>query len=201
MKKSINTSIATVTRRVDRISVLWEDDAILVCCKPVGFLSESDANCTDPVHSLPDALCVQQHLNTLYAVHRLDRPISGVMVYAKTTRAAAALSAQLQKDRKDTWEKEYLAVVCGIPTLPFDEWKDYLYRDRTIGKAFVSPRPRSAAKEARLSYQVLQTITPKQHLSLTLVRVRLYTGRFHQIRAQFASRGMPIAGDGKYGSR
>ena len=151
---------------------------------------------------LPAALLAQQHLSVLYPVHRLDRPTAGVMVYAKTRPAAAALCAQLQNEKRDTWKKEYLAVICGIPQSCCGELSDYLYRDPNTAKAYVTTHQRRAAKMARLSYQILETVNDTAFsFPLTLVKVHLYTGRFHQIRVQFASRGMPIAGDGKYGSR
>ena len=194
-----NITPAACSNVTTGIDVLWEDHDILVCLKPHGYLSEGTQ---DISQELPAALLAQQHLSVLYPVHRLDRPTAGVMVYAKTRPAAAALCAQLQNEKRDTWKKEYLAVICGIPQSCCGELSDYLYRDPNTAKAYVTTHQRRAAKMARLSYQILETVNDTAFsFPLTLVKVHLYTGRFHQIRVQFASRGMPIAGDGKYGSR
>lgn len=194
-----NITPAACSNVTTGIDILWEDHDILVCLKPHGYLSEGTQ---DISQELPAALLAQQHLSVLYPVHRLDRPTAGVMVYAKTRPAAAALCAQLQNEKRDTWKKEYLAVICGIPQSCCGELSDYLYRDPNTAKAYVTTHQRRAAKMARLSYQILETVNDTAFsFPLTLVKVHLYTGRFHQIRVQFASRGMPIAGDGKYGSR
>ena len=132
-----------------------------------------------------------------YCVHRLDRAVGGVMVYARTKAAAASLSEQMQSG---AFEKEYLAVVAGKPEQNEGELRDFLFKDSLKNRAFVVKTKRSGVKEARLSYRVLAGGVYDGR-EISLVRVKLHTGRFHQIRCQFSSRKMPLLGDGKYGSR
>lgn len=134
---------------------------------------------------------LQQTGCSLFPVHRLDRGVGGVMVYAKTQKAAAALSAAIQNR---TFEKEYLCVVHGCPQEPAGIYEDLLLHDRTRNKTFVVDRMRGGVKKASLDYRVLESSG-----DLSLIRVHLHTGRTHQIRVQFASRKTPLLGDGKYG--
>jgi 23S rRNA pseudouridine1911/1915/1917 synthase len=128
----------------------------------------------------------------LFAVHRLDREVSGVMVYAKTPTAAAELSRQVA-DR--SFKKEYLALVEGVPEEPSATLSDLLFKDSRKNKSFVVNRKRAGVKEAKLSYETVGDRDGK-----SLVKIELHTGRTHQIRVQFSSRKMPVLGDGKYGS-
>ena len=128
-----------------------------------------------------------------YPVHRLDQPAGGVMVYARTKPAAARLSAAVQTE---AFGKEYLAVLDGWPEAREDALCDLLFFDRQKKKSYVVKRARAGVKQARLSYRVLETAQER-----ALARVKLDTGRTHQIRVQFSSRGWPLTGDGKYGSR
>ena len=152
-----------------------------VCIKPVGADSEKE---------MP-ALLSEQLGGDFYPVHRLDLNVGGVMVYARNSRAAALFSEEI---REGTFRKEYVARVHGMPPQK-GEWEDLLYRDRKLNKTFVVRRMRSGVKPARLSFVRLSEEEP------ALVRIRLYTGRSHQIRVQFASRGYPLMGDHKYGAR
>ena len=161
--------------------VLYEDAALVVCVKPRGVLAAADAS---GKRSMADLLAPR----TVYPVHRLDRETVGLMVFAKTREAAAALSAQLGEG----FCKEYLAQCETPPTPPEGELEDLLYHDRGKNKTYVVARKRSGVRPARLSYRVLCG---------GLVLVRLHTGRTHQIRVQFASRGWPLCGDRKYGAR
>ena len=170
------------------IEILFEDADILVCIKPAGYLSED----SEAERSLPRAIAEERALAELFAVHRLDREVSGVMVYAKSKTAAAKLSAQVA-DR--SFEKEYLAVVEGVPADDEAMLTDLLFKDSRRNKSFVVDRKRAGVKEASLSYKTLA-----KGDGCALVRVKLHTGRTHQIRVQFASRKMPVLGDGKYGS-
>ena len=170
------------------IEILFEDADILVCIKPAGYLSED----SEAERSLPRAITEERSLAELFAVHRLDREVSGVMVYAKSKTAAAKLSAQVA-DR--SFEKEYLAVVEGVPADDEATLTDLLFKDSRRNKSFVVDRKRAGVKEASLSYKTLAKGDGR-----ALVRVKLHTGRTHQIRVQFASRKMPVLGDGKYGS-
>ncbi len=167
--------------------ILYADAAVAVVVKPAGVLSQGDAEDAMP------ALLQKQLGGAIFPVHRLDQPTGGVMVYARTQNAAAKLSAQMQSE---AFGKEYLAVLDGTPEPVEGELHDLLFFDRQKGKSYAVRRKRAGVKDARLAYRVLA-----QAEGLTLVRVRLYTGRTHQIRVQFSSRGWPLTGDGKYGSR
>ena len=167
--------------------ILYADAAVAVVVKPAGVLSQGDAEDAMP------ALLQKQLGGTIFPVHRLDQPTGGVMVYARTQDAAAKLSAQMQSE---AFGKEYLAVLDGTPEPAEGELHDMLFFDRQKGKSYAVRRKRAGVKDARLAYRVLA-----QAEGLTLVRVRLFTGRTHQIRVQFSSRGWPLTGDGKYGSR
>lgn len=163
--------------------ILYEDAALLVCVKPRGILSAKDASGKP---SMADLLAPR----TLYPVHRLDRQTVGLMVFAKTAQSAAALS------RSDSFVKEYLAVCEGCPAPAEGELRDLLFYDRTKSKTFVVKRSRAGVKEARLSYRVLAADD-----GAALLRIRLFTGRTHQIRAQLSSRGHPLLGDRRYGAK
>lgn len=128
----------------------------------------------------------------LFPVHRLDKETEGLMVYARHTKAAAALSRSLTEGNM---QKEYVAVVCGIPEKTAGELTDRLFYDHKRGKSFVVDRMRKGVKEAKLTYTVLET--KNEH---SLLHIALLTGRTHQIRVQFASRGLPLAGDRRYGA-
>ena len=159
------------------MEILYTDERMVVCVKPVGLDAEQG---------------VSQALGGgVYPVHRLDKNVGGVMVYARTGQTAAALSRAIQEG---TMIKEYVALVHGTPPEAGD-WTDLLFKDSGKNKVFVVRRPRKGVKEARLEYRRL---TAGEE---SLVRIRLHTGRSHQIRVQFASRGFPLVGDHKYGAR
>ncbi|MBQ9082903.1 MAG: RluA family pseudouridine synthase [Clostridia bacterium] len=161
--------------------ILYADARLVVCIKPVGL---------DAERQLPETLS-EQLGGTFFPVHRLDLNVGGVMVYARTRPAAAALSKAVQDG---TMVKEYVAMVRGTPPETGD-WSDLLWKDSRKNKVFVVKRVRGGVKEARLTYRRLTDGDP------SVVRIRLYTGRSHQIRVQFASRGFPLLGDHKYGAR
>ncbi len=170
------------------MEILYEDKDIIVCIKERGLLSQHDENKPNMISALKE-VCGGE----VYPVHRLDKEVGGVMVYAKTQRAAAALSAQVA-DR--TFEKQYLALIHGVPAETQGTMEDLLYFDKGKNKSFTVKKERRGVKKAILQYELMETDGEK-----SLVRVKLITGRTHQIRVQFASRKMPLFGDRRYGAR
>ena len=164
--------------------ILHLDNELIVCIKPAGVLS------TDEPGGLPELLrCELGKDADIRTVHRLDRVVSGLMVLARSADAAAELSRQI---RDGAFEKEYLAVVHGQAE-DAGELLDLMYRDKARKMSFVTDTPGKGVQEAALDY-----VTLARAEGLSLVRIRLRTGRTHQIRCQFASRGMPLAGERKY---
>ena len=168
------------------MEILYQNANILVCIKPARVLS------TDEPGGLPGL--VREALGDPKAdvrtVHRLDRVVSGVMVLARSANAASELSRQI---REDQFRKEYLAVIHGRPENPEGTLRDLLARDKARRMTFVAEAPGKGVQEAALSYRVLEYAN-----GMSLVRVRLHTGRTHQIRVQFSSRGIPLVGERKY---
>ena len=163
------------------MEILFSDRDIVLCVKPVGLDSEIQ---------MPAAL--KETLGgEIYPVHRLDKNVGGVMVFARTQAAAASLSKAIQEGNLI---KEYVALVHGNPPESGD-WEDLLWKDSRKNKVFVVKRMRGGVKKARLEFTRLTSGEE------SLVRIRLHTGRSHQIRVQFASRGYPLVGDHKYGAR
>ena len=171
------------------LDIIYRDRDVVVCIKPVGYLSEEDGN----KRSMPKALKEELGVSEIFTVHRLDKNVSGVMVFALNSKSASSLARQIQEK---TAKKEYLAVVKGVPVEPSGNMFDLLFRDAAKNKTYVVERERKGVRDASLDYELLAT---KEGVSL--VRIDLHTGRTHQIRVQFASRSMPLVGDGRYGSR
>lgn len=171
------------------MDILYQDADILVCIKPARVLS------TDEPGGLPELL--RQELGDpkadIRTVHRLDRVVSGVMVLARNGKAASELSRQI---REDGFQKEYLAVVHGCPDRDTGTLRDLLVRDKARKMTLVAQEPGKGVQEAILDYQVLGV-----HSDMARLRILLRTGRTHQIRVQFASRGMPLVGERKYDTR
>lgn len=163
------------------MEILFHDKDIAVCIKPVGLDSESQV----PT-ALSDVLG-----GPFFPVHRLDLNVGGVMVYARNKEAAAILSRAIQDGNM---VKEYVAMVHGTPPEQ-GQWEDLLFKDSRKNKVFVVDRERKGVKKASLEFWRLS------EGECSLVRIRLHTGRSHQIRVQFASRGFPLVGDKKYGAR
>ena len=180
----------------DRLHVLYCDDALLVCEKPVGVLSEPGSGANLPALA-SEWLRERGEDPAVRTVHRLDKAVGGLTVLARTQAAAASLIAQIAAR---TAEKEYLAVLRGVPEADEAVLEDLLFHDSRTNKTFVVTRPRKGVREAKLSYRVVGRAEGESG-PLTLVRVRLHTGRTHQIRAQFSHRGLPLLGDIRYGSR
>ena len=168
------------------IPIIFEDADILVINKPVGILSE------DSPKGEKGILTHLQREN-LHLLHRLDREVGGVMVFAKNKKSASALSTDIAKGR---FYKSYLAVTDGVPESDGGVYKDLLFKDSKKNRSFVVNRMRKGVREASLEYVIL-----KKSEKNALVRVLLHTGRTHQIRVQFASRKTPLVADGKYGSK
>ena len=194
------------------MNILYEDAALVVLDKPAGLTSEQ---------GVPDALRQQWGKPDAYVgvIHRLDTGVSGLMVYAKTPRAAAALTKQVTESQqayavldgraepvpgtpdRPLFIKQYRAVIAGAPDeqLPSEGvLRDYLFKDSQKGRVFPVSRPRKGVREAVLEYRITATA---EDGTLSLAEITLHTGRTHQIRVQFASRKHPLYGDGKYGSR
>ena len=169
--------------------ILYEDTHLLLIEKPVGIPSqEAEGDC------VPRRLTERGF--SVKVVHRLDKPTGGVMVYARTAQAASKLSAIV--GQHDLFQKEYFAVVQGCPDETEGTYTDLLYHDVRKNKSYVVNRRRNGVREAKLDYSVVETITTNEG-TLSLICVRLHTGRTHQIRVQFASRKMPLYGDSRYG--
>ena len=168
------------------MELIYQDKDIIVCVKPPRVLS------TDEPGGLPELL--RQELGDPKAdvrtVHRLDRVVSGLMVLARNKAAASELSRQI---REDLFKKEYMAVIHGAPEAPQGTLRDLLQRNKQERKTYIVTEPGKDVQEAILDYWV-----ENQTAEMSRVRIRLITGRTHQIRAQFSGRGMPLVGDRKY---
>ncbi len=171
------------------MELIFQDRDFVVCVKPARVLS------TDEPGGMPEL--VRQALGdpnaTVRTVHRLDRVVSGLMVLARSKKAAAELSRQI---RCGEFQKEYLAVVQGTPAPTQGTLRDLLLRDKAERKTYIATQPGKDVQEAILHYRVLATAQ-----NMSRVHIRLETGRTHQIRAQFSGHGMPLVGDRKYGTQ
>ena len=181
------------------MDILYEDNHVIVVYKEKGILSQADGS------NKPDMLTIiKSYIKEKYnkpgnvylgLVHRLDRPVGGVMVFAKTSKAASRLSDQV---REKIFKKKYLAVVDGKFETSTGALEDYLYKDERNNMSKVVNKDKKNAKFAKLDYEV---ITYNDIKNLSLLKVDLHTGRHHQIRVQFASRNHSLSGDQKYGTR
>lgn len=169
------------------VKILYEDTNLVVCIKPIGIISQGDGRGRD---NMVDILCEKTD-SDIFPLHRLDADVSGVMVFAKNKNAAAKMSAVVADH--SAFIKEYYAVVKG----GIDDsgvLEDLLYHDKTRNKTYVVKKERNGVKKAKLEYSVV-----KKSGEYSLLKIRLYTGRTHQIRVQLASRGHSLLGDRKYG--
>ena len=170
------------------INIIYRDSDIIVCIKPSGVLS------TDEPGGMPDLLrsCLDLQSDSVFTVHRLDRVVSGLMLFAVNKKSAGILGKEITDGH---FNKEYMAVVHGSPESKSGRYDDLLFRDTSKNMTYVVNRMRKGVRDASLEYTVLGADADK-----SLVKIKLLTGRTHQIRAQFSSRKMPIFGDKKYGA-
>ena len=177
------------------LGILYLDNHLIAVRKPAGILTQSDdsggVSLMDQVKDWIKAEYKKPGKVFLGLVHRLDRPVSGIAVFARTSKGASRLSEQF---RKQTTKKNYRALVEGTPQSQQASLTHYLRKEKSL-KATVFPRATPNAKEAQLDYEVIETLQ-----NTSLLDIHLHTGRFHQIRAQLASIGHPIVGDKKYGA-
>lgn len=178
------------------LDIAYEDNHIIVVIKPFNIPSQADITGDMDMLTL-----IKQYLKEKYAktgdvylglVHRLDRPTGGVMVFAKTSKAASRLSESI---RKGEFDKKYLAVVCGVPVHKSGKLEHYLKKDTRNNTVVIAPFSEEGAKRAELDYKVLDDVQ-----GFSLISINLITGRSHQARVQMASLGTPIFGDMKYGA-
>ena len=181
------------------MKILFEDKYLLVCEKPVGVESQISSNGKENMMDRLSRYMVEKGEGSYVGlVHRLDTATGGAMIYSKREDMTGKLSALVQSG---DYKKTYLAVVHGVPEEKEGEMRDLLYHDKQKNKSFVVAKKRAGVKEALASYRLLGTVERECGDVMSLVEVELITGRTHQIRVQFASRKMPLVGDGKYGSR
>ncbi len=181
------------------MDILFKNNDFTVCIKPQGIPSQPDpSGFTDMTALLSEKLAESGEKSDIFVIHRLDRATGGLIVYARNKEAAASFSRLVAE--KDEFEKDYLAIVAGAPKEKRGNMTDYLFKDGAQKKAFIVKSERKGAKLASLDYEVNKTVIADDKC-FSLLQIKLHTGRFHQIRAQLSSRGMPIYGDGKYGSR
>jgi 23S rRNA pseudouridine1911/1915/1917 synthase len=190
-------SLCSMERGKRMLDILYEDDYILVCVKPVGIESQSSRSFE------PDMVSqIKNYLSGIYTcgkppyvgvIHRLDKPVGGIMVYAKNPFAAVELSKELQAHKI---RKKYYAVLCGKPVDNVGKLVDYLWKDGKTNTSKVVTASHEGAKRAELNYRLIAVKQEDQLLSL--VEVELITGRHHQIRVQFSHLGFPLWGDNRY---
>ena len=166
------------------MELIYQDKDIVVCVKPPRVLS------TDEPGGMPELVRQALGIKDVRTVHRLDRVVSGLMVLALSAQVASELSRQI---REDQFEKEYLAVVHGMPEHDQGRLQDLLLRDKARKMTLVTQEPGKGVQPASLCYRVLNRSD-----TMSRVRIALETGRTHQIRVQFASRGLPLVGERKY---
>ena len=184
---------------MENLKVIYEDNHIIVVEKPVNIPSQGDKTRDIDMLSIIKAYLKEKYNKPgevyLGLVHRLDRPTGGVMVFAKTSKAASRLSEQV---RNKEMHKQYLCIVDGKMEEKQGTLKDYLYKNEKTNTSRIAKQNEKNAKEAILDYEVIKY---NEEIDLSAIKVNLHTGRHHQIRVQFASRNHSLYGDQKYGTR
>ena len=179
------------------MEILYKSKNFAIINKPAGMPSQSDlSGDKDAMTATSEALLSLGEKSDLWLVHRLDRVVGGLLVFARNKKSASVLSDLISRGE---FKKEYLAVTEG-ECAERGEMRDYIYKDAKISKAFIVDKKRAGVKEAVLKYELLAKARLESG-DRSLVKVELITGRYHQIRAQFSSRALSLVGDGKYGSR
>lgn len=177
------------------MELLYEDKHLCLAIKPAGVLSEDDPRRACMPALLREHFQSLQQKDYIATVHRLDKPVGGVMLFSRSSAVTGKLTGLIARHEM---EKEYLAILRGRPEKEEDTLEDLLFHDKNTNKSFVVQRERKGVRDARLSYRVLGY---HEGEGLTLVKVRLHTGRTHQIRVQFSHRKLPLLGDIRYGSK
>lgn len=181
-----------------KLNILYEDRLIIAVEKERGIPVQSDkSEDKDLMQYVKDYLRekVGHDKSYLGLIHRIDRPVGGVVVFAKNKFAASSLSEQIRLKKVD---KEYMAVVCGIPDEKEKVLEDYVKKLSTINMSKISSKDNKNAKLAKMKYTLINTVNTEEYGNLSLIKVKLYTGRHHQIRVQLSNCGLPIWGDNKY---
>ena len=178
--------------------ILFEDKYLLICEKPVGVESQVSSSGKEDMITLLSRYRAEKGEDSYVGlVHRLDTMTGGAMIYSKREDMTGKISTLVQSG---DYKKTYLAVIHGAPEKTEGEMHDLLYHDKLKNKSFVVAKKRAGVKDTMAYYRLLDTVTREDGELMSLVEVELITGRTHQIRVQFASRKMPLVGDGKYGS-
>ncbi len=178
------------------IEIIFKNRDLVLISKKAGVPSQKDRSADADAMSLTsDALRGQKENDSLWLIHRLDRVVGGLLVFARNKKSASLLSRLVAEGKI---EKRYLAVVEG--DAEGGVMRDYIYKDSMSSKAYICNKERRGVKLAELEYTALEKIEMQGKI-YTLVYINLISGRFHQIRAQFSHRKMPLVGDKKYGSR
>ena len=189
------------------LKVLYEDDEILVVIKPAGVESQAAKRFAPDMvsevkkHLVINKSCTPGKEPYVGVIHRLDRPVSGIMVYARNQKAAASLSSLMQQGKMEKW---YKAVVCGKPVDNHGVYVDYLRQNQGENRSEIVDKSAAGSKRAELSYTAeasTERCDAGESREYSLVRIRLLTGRHHQIRVQFSGHGTPLYGDDKYGEK
>ena len=189
------------------LKVLYEDDEIIVVVKPAGVESQAAKRFAPDMvsevkkHLVINKSCTPGKEPYVGVIHRLDRPVSGIMVYARNQKAAASLSSLMQQGKMEKW---YKAVVCGKPVDNHGVYVDYLRQNQGENRSEIVDKSAAGSKRAELSYTAeasTERCDAGESREYSLVRIRLLTGRHHQIRVQFSGHGTPLYGDDKYGEK